>query len=118
MKEPLEEVIHGRTFQVMPLTPTRLLALWPLVAKGFHGDIDMVDLTEGEIKRLQDAFFATMRVDGKEMLKVMDAELHGEFPTVMKALQFAVRVNYRDPRSAAAQEEQAASGAPSSDSST
>lgn len=78
-----------------PLPAMRALRLWPLVARGFMTeDSPLTKLSADEIETLARGLLAMSRVDSKELLPIMDAELQGDIPSLMELLSFAVRVNY------------------------
>jgi hypothetical protein len=95
MREAQESTIGGRLFSVTPLPAMRALRLWPVVARGFMTDESpLTKLTSDEIEALARGLLALARVDGKELLPVIDVELQGDMPSLMELLSFAVRVNY------------------------
>jgi len=95
MREPQEAKIGERVFEVTPLPAMRALRLWPLVARGFMTDESPLSkLTGDEIEQLTRGLLALARVDGKELLPVVDRELQGDIPVLMELLSFAVKINY------------------------
>jgi hypothetical protein len=95
MREAQETTINGRVYSVTPLPAMRALRMWPLVARGFMTEESpLTKLSADEIEALARGLLALARVDGKELLPVMDLELQGDIPSLMELLSFAVRVNY------------------------
>lgn len=94
MREPQEKVIGGHTYQITPLPAMRALRLMPLMTKGVGA------MTPDEIEKYARELLATTRVDGKELLPIIDLQLQGEMTVLMDILGFAVEVNFAGPSDA------------------